>query len=137
MSQPPHRISATGWHEGTAPAPHAAGMTPAGGSAGPGAETAAVGSSAGSTNGAGGTGGAAAAFRSALAALEAGLNEQCGLRPELTFEQEPAPRKLAPFAASVAVTVADSHDAEDDIAWGRFVLLYDPDGQRGWDGPFR
>jgi hypothetical protein len=129
MSQPPYRISATGWHEGTAPAPRLAGMTPAGGGTGPGADAAAV------SIGAGGT--AAAVFRAALASLEAGLNEQCELRPELTFEQEPAPRKLAPFAASVAVNVADSGDADEDIAWGRFVLLYDPEGQRGWDGPFR
>src|SRR4029077_2434400 len=24
-----------------------------------------------------------------------------------------------------------------DVAWGRLVLLYDPDGQEGWDGVFR
>jgi hypothetical protein len=24
-----------------------------------------------------------------------------------------------------------------DVAWGRLVLLYDPDGQQGWDGYFR
>lgn len=129
MSQPPYRISATGWHEGTAPAPHTAGMTPAGGGPGPGADTAAVSIGAG--------GAAAATFRAALTSLEAGLNEQGGLRPELTFEQEPAPRKLAPFAASIAVSLADSGDADEDVAWGRFVLLYDPAGQRGWDGPFR
>jgi hypothetical protein len=78
--------------------------------------------------------GAAATFRSAITELEVGLGRQRGLRPELTFEQEPAPRKLAPYAASVAVTV---HDADGDVGWGRFVLLYDPAGQRGWGGPFR
>ncbi len=78
--------------------------------------------------------GTAATFRAAVDDLEAGLDRQRGLRPELTFEQEPAPRKLAPYAASVAVTV---QGADDDIGWGRFVLLYDPAGQRGWGGPFR
>ena len=28
-------------------------------------------------------------------------------------------------------------DTDDEIGWGRFVLLYDPAGQTGWDGPFR
>jgi hypothetical protein len=76
----------------------------------------------------------AATFRSAVSDLEAGLERQRGLRPELTFEQEPAPRKLAPYAISVAVTV---EGADGDVGWGRFVLLYDPAGQRGWGGPFR
>jgi hypothetical protein len=78
--------------------------------------------------------GTAATFRSAVSDLEAGLERQRGLRPELTFEQEPAPRKLAPYAISVAVTV---EGADGDVGWGRFVLLYDPAGQRGWGGPFR
>jgi len=78
--------------------------------------------------------GTAATFRSAIAEVEAGLSLVRGLRPELTFEQEPAPRKLAPYAASVTVTVCE---ADGDVGWGRFVLLYDPVGQRGWGGPFR
>jgi hypothetical protein len=78
--------------------------------------------------------GTVATFRAAIAEVEAGLGRMRGLRPGLTFEQEPAPRKLAPYAASVAVTV---RDAGGDVGWGRFVLLYDPAGQRGWGGPFR
>jgi len=78
--------------------------------------------------------GAAATFRAAIAEVESGLALVRGLRPELTFEQEPAPRKLAPYAASVTVTVCE---ADGDVGWGRFVLLYDPVGQRGWGGPFR
>jgi hypothetical protein len=77
---------------------------------------------------------AAATFRSAIGEIEAGLGRLRGLRPELAFEQEPAPRKLAPYAASVAVTV---RGADGDVGWGRFVLLFDPAGQRGWAGPFR
>jgi Protein of unknown function (DUF3000) len=76
------------------------------------------------------------AFRRALAGLEDGLAEQRTLRPELTFEDEPAPRKLAPFATAVGVTVAGP-DEGSEVAWGRFVLLYDPEGQHGWGGPAR
>ena len=28
-------------------------------------------------------------------------------------------------------------DTDTEIGWGSFVLLYDPAGQAGWDGPFR
>jgi hypothetical protein len=78
--------------------------------------------------------GNAAAFRSAVAEVEAGLGRVRELRPELAFEQEPAPRRLAPYAASVTVTAGG---ADGDVGWGRFVLLFDPAGQRGWGGPFR
>jgi len=130
MNQAVCRIFATGWHEGLALAPYAQTMRHEGETAG----VAAGGIAAGVAAGRGAAGGGAATFRSALADLEAGLDLQRGLRPELTFEQEPAPRKLAPYAASVTVTV---HDGDGDIGWGRFVLLYDPAGQRGWGGPFR
>jgi Protein of unknown function (DUF3000) len=119
-------MRAAGGTDGTGASGNAAsgtvGSTPATGTAATG--TAATGT-ASST---------AATFRSAVSDLEAGLERQRGLRPELTFEQEPAPRKLAPHAISVAVTVGG---ADGDVGWGRFVLLYDPAGQRGWGGPFR
>ena len=38
------------------------------------------------------------------------------------------------FAATVA---APGPGEQDDIGGGRLVLLYDPDGQTGWLGPFR
>jgi hypothetical protein len=78
--------------------------------------------------------GAAATFRSAVADLEAGIAAQRQVRLELAFDGEPPPRKLAPYAAAVAATV---HEADDEIGWGRFVLLYDPAGQPGWAGPLR
>lgn len=111
-------------------------MRPAGGTDGTGAGGGTVVSSAAGSTAAGSTAasGTAATFRSAIRDLEAGLERQRELRPELAFEQEPAPRKLAPYAASVAVTV---EGADGDVGWGRFVLLYDPAGQRGWGGPFR
>jgi hypothetical protein len=55
-------------------------------------------------------------------------------RPDLLFEDVPAPKRLAPYATAIAATV-QRDDA--DVAWGRLVLLYDPDGQQGWDGFFR
>jgi hypothetical protein len=88
---------------------------------------------------------AAAVFRTAVAGLEAGLQRQQQARPEVDFETQPPPRKLAPFAAAVGATVYAPEpgarvivpDADNEIAWGSFVLLYDPAGQTGWDGPFR
>lgn len=93
-------------------------------------------------------------FRLAVAGVGAGLKEQCELRPELSFETEPPPRRLAPFAHAVAVTVTDpvvasgravvgnvGHpgpgDLQAEIGWGKFVLLFDAAGQQGWDGQYR
>jgi hypothetical protein len=77
---------------------------------------------------------AAAAFTAAVASLRSGQEQVCAVRPELAFEDVPAPRTLAPFAIAVAATArVDGTEA----ASGRFVLLYDPAGQRGWAGPLR
>ena len=91
---------------------------------------------------------AAAVFRSAVTDLEAGLDQQRRVRPLLAFEKQPPPRRLAPFAAAIGATVHDpdlsgetslgaGDDADSEIGWGSFVLLYDPAGQTGWAGPFR
>jgi len=90
---------------------------------------------------------AAATFRSAIADLEAGLDQQRQARPEVDFDTQPPPRKLAPYAAAIGATVhepsgartlpAGAHDADTEIGWGSFVLLYDPASQPGWAGPFR
>jgi hypothetical protein len=74
------------------------------------------------------------AFLQAVAEVEAGIAGLSAIRPELSFESEPPPRRLAPQAMAIAVTVG-AGDAE--IGEGRFVLLYDPAGQDGWAGPFR
>lgn len=91
-------------------------------------------------------------FRLAVAGVGAGLTEQCELRPELSFETEPPPRRLAPFAHAVAITVTDpavagrraaatgqpgNEEAPAEIGWGKFVLLFDAAGQQGWDGQYR
>src|SRR5579859_6750917 len=75
---------------------------------------------------------AEATFAAAMAAFMAGRDAQDGR--DLVFEDVPAPKRLAPYATAIAATV-QRDDA--DVAWGRLVLLYDPDGQDGWDGVFR
>ena len=77
---------------------------------------------------------AASAFTAAVAGLRAGQEQVCAVRPELTFEDVPAPRTLAPFATAFAAT---ARIGGGEVASGRFVLLYDPAGQQGWAGPLR
>jgi hypothetical protein len=79
-----------------------------------------------------------ATFDAAAADFYAGREAQRPVHPQVTFEDVPAPRKLAPFAAAIAATVrVADHGELADIGWGRLVLLYDPDGQSGWAGQFR
>jgi Protein of unknown function (DUF3000) len=75
---------------------------------------------------------AEATFAAAVAAFLAGRDAQTS--PDLSFEDVSAPKRLAPYATAMAATV--QRDGQD-VAWGRLVLLYDPDGQEGWDGVFR
>jgi hypothetical protein len=75
---------------------------------------------------------AEATFTAAVTAFVAGRDAQAGRA--LVFEDVPAPKRLAPYATAIAATV--QRDGTD-VAWGRLVLLYDPDGQEGWDGAFR
>jgi Protein of unknown function (DUF3000) len=79
-------------------------------------------------------GDAAAGFETLVAGLREQRDQVSALRPELSFEDVPAPRTLAPYATAVAATVLDG---DTDIASGRLVLLYDPAGQDGWGGPLR
>ncbi len=71
-------------------------------------------------------------FAAAAAAFMAGRDAQ--VHRDVQFEDVPAPKRLAPYATAIAATL-QRDDA--DVAWGRLVLLYDPDGQPGWDGFFR
>jgi hypothetical protein len=77
---------------------------------------------------------AAAGFGVLVAGLQAQRDQVGGLRPELDFEDVPAPRTLAPYASAIAATV---WVGDDEIASGRLILLYDPAGQTGWAGPLR
>ncbi|GAB3491133.1 DUF3000 domain-containing protein [Nocardiopsis coralliicola] len=73
------------------------------------------------------------AFRRAVERLNA-----AAIRPEITVEAMPAPRRLAPHAVALSARVTGPGAAEDDpVALGRLIVLYDPDGTRGWPGPFR
>jgi hypothetical protein len=75
-----------------------------------------------------------AAFGAAVEELRSGREQLQAIRPELSFEDVPAPRTLAPFATALGAAV---RVGGAEIASGRFVLLYDPAGQRGWGGPLR
>jgi Protein of unknown function (DUF3000) len=75
---------------------------------------------------------AEATFAAAVAAFTVG--REAWTERAFVFEDVPAPKRLAPYATAVAATV--QRDGAD-VAWGRLVLLYDPDGQESWDGAFR
>jgi hypothetical protein len=76
---------------------------------------------------------APAPFRRALATMRATLDGEPP-RPELEFEDMPAPQRLAPFSAAMAASVLKG---DDEIAMGRLIVLYDPAGRSGWVGEFR
>jgi hypothetical protein len=81
-----------------------------------------------------GHGAGVSAFDVAVSEVRAGI-EACGAaRPEVNFESQPPPRRLAPEATAIAATV---EIGGNELGSGRFVLLYDPAGQDGWAGPLR
>ncbi len=77
---------------------------------------------------------AEAVFAAAVADFQAGRDAIGDVRDDVTFEDCPAPRRLAPFAVAMAAT---AHRDGTEVGSGRLVLLYDPDGQEGWTGVFR
>ncbi|WP_283132790.1 DUF3000 domain-containing protein [Rhizohabitans arisaemae] len=56
------------------------------------------------------------------------------IRPEVELEDIPAPQRLAPYSAALGASV---YRGDEELAMGRLIVLYDPEGQRGWEGPFR
>jgi Protein of unknown function (DUF3000) len=74
------------------------------------------------------------AFGSVAAQLARAAAELAAIRPELEFEDEPPPRRLAPHAAAMAATA--THE-DTELGMGRFVLLHDPAGQEAWAGQYR
>jgi hypothetical protein len=82
------------------------------------------------------------AFARAVAALRS-----THPRSEITVSELAAPRRLAPYAYALGAAVVrpgDDPTAEaevpperPEIATGRLVLLYDPAGQRAWQGTMR
>ncbi len=88
------------------------------------------------------------------------LNALAGLRRakcrnELRLDEIPAPSRLAPFAVALGAEVLQDaqpgplpvhgparaalqhDDRAEELATGRFILLYDPEGSEVWDGTFR
>jgi hypothetical protein len=65
-------------------------------------------------------------FRAALTSIGAHR-----VRDEVRVHEVSAPARIAPYAAALLGEVAD------DVASGRFVVLYDPVGQDSWQGRFR
>jgi len=61
------------------------------------------------------------------------------LRPEVRLTEVPAPSRIAPHAVAMSaeVVTADTRGEGDELATGRFVLLYDPSGPEPWEGIWR
>jgi hypothetical protein len=82
-----------------------------------------------------------AVFRLAAAGFHAVRDTLAGLRQDIVFEDSPAPRRIAPYATAIGARAyrdTGYRDGQDEeMASGRLILLYDPDGQRGWTGVFR
>jgi hypothetical protein len=56
-------------------------------------------------------------------------------RPEIRIEAVRPPQRLAPWSYAMSADILDSEG--DELATGRLVLLYDPDGAEAWDGQLR
>jgi hypothetical protein len=61
------------------------------------------------------------------------------LRPEVRITEVPAPSRIAPHAVALTaeVVTAGIRGEGDELASGRFVLLYDPSAPEPWDGVWR
>lgn len=54
---------------------------------------------------------------------------QAGKESKWQIQEVPAPSRLSPYAAALALSAETAH--------ARFVVLYDPQGHPGWDSHFR
>lgn len=55
-------------------------------------------------------------------------------RAEIDLTESPAPQRLAPHARAMTAEVLRD---DMELASGRLVVLYDPEGQDAWDGEWR
>src|SRR5688572_3758908 len=69
------------------------------------------------------------AFTRAVAALRS-----VQPRPEIELSEIPPPQRLAPYAFALSGAVVRQ---DDEVATGRLILLYDPDGHEAWEGTLR
>jgi hypothetical protein len=58
-------------------------------------------------------------------------------RAEVVVEHIPAPQRLAPWSHAVGARVGVPGDEDDELASGRFIVLFDPDGHEAWQGTTR
>ncbi|WP_197381148.1 DUF3000 domain-containing protein [Mycolicibacterium mengxianglii] len=78
-----------------------------------------------------------AEFRVAVEAMGAAT-----VRPEIELGPIRPPQRLAPFSYAVGAEVkhpdtGEVPEASDGDAFGRLILLHDPDGSEAWDGTMR
>ncbi len=78
-----------------------------------------------------------APFREAVAAMNA-----VTVRPEIELGPIRPPQRLAPFSYAVGAEVKHPDleivpERSEGDAFGRLILLYDPDGADAWDGTLR
>jgi hypothetical protein len=73
----------------------------------------------------------APAFEDAVTAFRSALDQ---VSDDVTIEDVPPPKRLAPHATAIAAT---AHRDGDEVATGRLFLLFDPEGNDGWCGMFR
>lgn len=59
---------------------------------------------------------------------------QVKLPEHIQLREIPAPKDLAPYSAAIAIK---SLGDDNTYSEGRFVILYDPQGQKSWRGRFR
>lgn len=79
-----------------------------------------------------------APFRDAVAALNAAT-----VRPEIELGPIRPPQRLAPYSYALGAEVKHPEitdlvpEQSDGDAFGRLILLYDPEGSEAWDGTMR
>ena len=78
-----------------------------------------------------------APFREAVAAMSA-----VTARPEIELGPIRPPQRLAPYSYALGAEVKHPEvdvvpERSDDDAFGRLILLYDPEGADAWDGTIR
>lgn len=72
-----------------------------------------------------------AEFRRAVARLDVAR-----LRTEVEVGPLPAPARLAPWSHALSLTLYPA-GGDEEVASGRMILLYDPDGVDAWGGSLR